>query len=231
MDARQKQILQIVVSEYIKRAFPISSGFLARRYNLGISPATVRNDLADLSSEGYLKKTYFSSGNIPTNKAYRFFVNSFMQARGGVLSSRRRDHLPIQEMMHSIEELVNFLVRKSELFSMVIDEDLEMALGGVSQLFSQPDFDSPESLKQLAVFMDNLLDRKKEIFETFCGTELGVFIGRENPLFAQQEELAWLVASCENFQNKQLIILLIGPTRMPYEKHVDFLSRLQKILA
>ncbi len=74
MDTRQKHILSILVDDYVKEAKPISSGFLVLRHHLDYSPATVRNELAELLDHGYLKKIYFSSGNVPTNKAYRLKV-------------------------------------------------------------------------------------------------------------------------------------------------------------
>ena len=76
---RQEDILSIAVREYIATAVPVGSNTIVRRYGLGVSPATVRNELAFLESEGYLMQTHASAGRIPTDKGYRYFVHRLME--------------------------------------------------------------------------------------------------------------------------------------------------------
>lgn len=70
------QILRAVVEDYIRQQEPIGSGALAAKHHLGVSPATIRNDMAALEDEGYLTQPHTSAGRIPTEKGYRYFVNS-----------------------------------------------------------------------------------------------------------------------------------------------------------
>nr|HPL29839.1 heat-inducible transcriptional repressor HrcA [Anaerolineae bacterium] len=79
LTARQEEILGIVAREYIATAVPVGSNTIVRRYNLGVSPATVRNELAFLEREGYLAQTHTSGGRMPTDKGYRYFVHRLMQ--------------------------------------------------------------------------------------------------------------------------------------------------------
>lgn len=76
---RQEEILGIVVREYIASAVPVGSNTIARQYGLGVSPATVRNELSFLEREGYLVQTHTSAGRIPSDKGYRYFVQRLMQ--------------------------------------------------------------------------------------------------------------------------------------------------------
>ncbi len=78
LDKRKKQILQAVVDEYINTAEPVSSGTLVKKYGLNYSSATVRNELAELESIGYLDKPHTSSGRIPSEKGYRFYVDELL---------------------------------------------------------------------------------------------------------------------------------------------------------
>lgn len=73
---RRMQILRAVVEDYIRQQEPIGSGALAAKHRLGVSPATIRNDMAALEDEGYLTQPHTSAGRIPTEKGYRYFVNS-----------------------------------------------------------------------------------------------------------------------------------------------------------
>ncbi|WP_236608253.1 heat-inducible transcriptional repressor HrcA [Dictyoglomus thermophilum] len=75
LDERKKIILKITVKDYIESAHPVSSRVLAKKYLLGWSPATIRNEMADLEEEGYLIQPHTSAGRIPSDRGYRFYVD------------------------------------------------------------------------------------------------------------------------------------------------------------
>src|SRR6185503_3274509 len=74
--SRREKILQAVVHLYIKSGKPVGSSTIVENYRLNLSPATIRNVLADLEKEGYLTHPHTSAGRIPTDKGYRFYVDS-----------------------------------------------------------------------------------------------------------------------------------------------------------
>ncbi|MEG6585812.1 heat-inducible transcriptional repressor HrcA [Dendrosporobacter sp. 1207_IL3150] len=78
LDDRKKKILQAIINDYVSTAEPIGSRTIARKYDLGISPATIRNEMADLELLGYIEQLHTSSGRIPSAKGYRFFVDSLL---------------------------------------------------------------------------------------------------------------------------------------------------------
>ena len=73
---RRDAVLKIIVSEYIATAVPVASEALLRHHSLGVSPATIRNDMASLEDEGYITRPYTSSGSVPLDKGYRFYVEN-----------------------------------------------------------------------------------------------------------------------------------------------------------
>jgi heat-inducible transcriptional repressor len=77
MDARHREILIAIIREYIDSAEPVGSRVLSRRHFPNLSPATIRNAMADLEDLGYLAQPHTSAGRVPTDKAYRFYVDSF----------------------------------------------------------------------------------------------------------------------------------------------------------
>jgi heat-inducible transcriptional repressor len=77
MDARHREVLIAVIREYIDSAEPVGSRVLTKRYFPSLSPATIRNVMSDLEDLGYLAQPHTSAGRIPTDKAYRFYVESF----------------------------------------------------------------------------------------------------------------------------------------------------------
>ena len=78
MDERKKKILQAIVESYIATAEPVGSRTIARMYDLGISPATIRNEMQDLELMGYLVQPHTSAGRIPSREGYRFYVDTLM---------------------------------------------------------------------------------------------------------------------------------------------------------
>ena len=78
LDERKQRILQAVIQDYISSAEPVGSRTLARKYDLGVSPATIRNEMADLEMLGYLEHIHTSSGRVPASKGYRLYVDSLL---------------------------------------------------------------------------------------------------------------------------------------------------------
>ena len=68
LSARKRNILQAVVTDYVKSAQPVGSRTVARRYKMGLSPATIRNEMADLEESGYLVQPHTSAGRVPSQK-------------------------------------------------------------------------------------------------------------------------------------------------------------------
>lgn len=81
LDPRKEKILQVVTDDYIESAEPVGSRTIARKHNLGLSPATIRNEMADLEESGYLKQPHTSAGRIPSHRGYRYYVNTLMEQK------------------------------------------------------------------------------------------------------------------------------------------------------
>lgn len=88
---RQKHILRYIVSDYVHDATPISSESLARNHHLGVSSATVRNEVAALEEQGYISRPHTSAGSVPEDKAYRLYVESFVSNRADRMPSKARE--------------------------------------------------------------------------------------------------------------------------------------------
>ncbi len=77
---REEEILRIVVNEHIPTAMPVGSETIARKYSLGVSPATIRNEMAHLEDKGYIAQPHPSAGRIPLEKGYRYYVETLMDS-------------------------------------------------------------------------------------------------------------------------------------------------------
>ena len=79
IDERKLRILQAIINDYINTAEPVGSRTIAKKYNLGISSATIRNEMADLEEMGFIEQLHSSSGRKPSDKGYRLYVDKLMQ--------------------------------------------------------------------------------------------------------------------------------------------------------
>jgi heat-inducible transcriptional repressor len=111
---RQQKILIAVICEYISTADPVGSRTIARKYDFGISPATIRNIMADLEDMGFLLQPHTSAGRIPTDKGFRFYVDRLESFRHSV---EEVEFLNIEEFLHGENELGNLMRKATELLS------------------------------------------------------------------------------------------------------------------
>lgn len=81
LNERGKSILKAIINSYIATAEPVGSRTVTKRYDLGISPATVRNIMADLEEMGFLAQPHTSSGRVPTDRAYRFYIDTLLEVK------------------------------------------------------------------------------------------------------------------------------------------------------
>ena len=106
---RKKKILAAVVEEYIRTAEPVGSKAIARRGELSCSPATIRNELAELVSLGYLEQPHTSAGRVPTPMGYRMYVNELMEKQKMSLEEteemNRRLNQKLQELDNTIRDV------------------------------------------------------------------------------------------------------------------------------
>ncbi len=111
LDDRKRRILQAIIDDYIDTAEPVGSRTVARKHELGLSSATIRNEMADLEEMGFLAQPHTSAGRIPSDKGYRFYVNELMRER--VISAEEAECIK-QALEIRINEM-NQLIRQASM--------------------------------------------------------------------------------------------------------------------
>ncbi len=101
---RQKLILALVVHEFARTAAPVGSRYLVENYNLDMSPATVRNELAALTEQGYLRQPHTSAGRVPTEEGYRYFVGRLLHETALPEATRRTISHQFYQTRHDVDQ-------------------------------------------------------------------------------------------------------------------------------
>ncbi len=128
LSERERKILEAVVRSYVETAEPAGSRALARRYDLGVSPATIRNTMADLEEEGYLSHPHTSAGRVPTDLAYRFFVDRLVQPEALTPEDRLRIE---EEILAGAGTLERMLRNAARALGLLVNE---LGVGSVPPL-------------------------------------------------------------------------------------------------
>lgn len=147
LSERERQVLEAVIETYVETAEPAGSRTIAKRFGMALSPATIRNTMSDLEEKGYLYHPHTSAGRVPTDLAYRVYVDSFMRLPP-VSSS---DSLQIREELAGERNAVDQILARAAQVLGVLTKELGVAVS--------PSFDDAvlERLELLQVSSERLL--------------------------------------------------------------------------
>ena len=116
LNARDREVLEAIITDYIQTAEPVGSRTVSKKHNIGLSPATIRNVMADLEEMGFLTQPHTSAGRVPTDRAFRFYVDSILAVRNLTLVDRDRIEMGFQDEKMDINESMK---RASSLLSLL----------------------------------------------------------------------------------------------------------------
>lgn len=225
---RRKQILKKIMDHYIKEAEPISSGALAKRDFPKLSSATLRNEMLDLTNEGFLFQPHTSAGKIPTENAFRFFLDNFVEEKE--LDKKSQNALlQIQKKGNSgrkrIKELAKELAEQSGEAIIISFSRDDYFYTGLSNLFAQPEFEDFSLVQDLSEVIDHLDRTMEDIFDEIKETK--ILIGEENPF----SNKCSIILAPLNQSKQKMIIGLLGPLRMDYNVNISLLRYIQGLLS
>jgi heat-inducible transcriptional repressor len=117
MTERDRKILQAIITDYIQTAQPVGSRIVSKKYKMDLSPATIRNVMADLEEMGLLTQPHTSAGRVPTDKAYRFYVDTILNMRR--LNPEEKDHIEKGLLLQEDPDINEVMKRASHLLSLL----------------------------------------------------------------------------------------------------------------
>lgn len=214
MTERQQQILSSIIEQYAEVASPVGSSLLAKAF--GVSSATIRAEMAELERLGFITQPHTSAGRIPTDKGYRFYVNTLNEAKESSPAVRAEraltarvssGGLPERTIRNAVDTLVELT---HNLGLATIGNQLYMS--GLSNLFGQPEFMQRGQVQQVAQLLDNL---EPWLREAAPNEPLSVYIGRENPI-GRTAGCSLIISKFHSPYSDQSYIGVLGPTRQSY---------------
>ena len=224
---RQRKILCQVVEEYAETASPVGSMMMAKLF--GVSPATIRSEMARLEALGLVAQPHTSAGRVPTDAGYRFYVNYISEAIDRPDDSERREskRRSLERGTHALQVRVNSQSRADAAIRRAVDVLVDLTgnlglatiggqlyLAGISRLFTQPEFMDTSRVQAVAKLLDNL---EPWLREAAPGEPLNIFIGQENPI-GRNSQVSLIISKFRSPFSDRSYIGVLGPTRQDYPK-------------
>jgi len=223
MTNRQKDILKAIVEQYAEVASPVGSNLLAKAFN--VSSATIRAEMAELERQGFIAQPHTSAGRIPTDKGYRFYVNSLSENKETQVDSRSQRALTARVQSggvpeHTIRRAVDTLVELTHNLGLATIGD-QLYMSGLSNLFGQPEFMHPEQVQEVARLLDNL---EPWLQEAAPNQPLSVYIGSENPI-GRGAGCSLIISRFRSPYSDNSYVGTLGPTRQSYRDVMTLVRR------
>lgn len=228
---RQKLILDTIVGEYIDSAQPVSSQLLERKYDFDVCPATIRNEMHKLTNSGFLYQPHTSSGRVPTDKGYRFFVDNLLE-KGisefkGVFKLEEMFQEEREDIFRFVTQISKFLATtSSSLAAIHLFEKDFFWKEGWEEILKEPEFEEKDFVFAFTKFLENF---EKNIRDFKVNSEIKIYIGGENP-FLKTKNFSIISTKCSFPDREEGIISLLGPKRMTYGKNISLISSIVRAL-
>ena len=232
---RKDRILAIVIGRYIKTVSPVGSQYITEEHNLDVSPATVRNILADLEEEGYLTHPHTSAGRMPTQQGYRYYVDHLMneiqlleEEKKKITQEYKRHARQLEDLVEKTSQVISDLTHYTSIVSIDDEDGNKTICKGTGYVVGYTE--NTDIVKMQAIL--KILEEKERIMELINRTlekKIEIYIGHEMAL-KDMESCSLAISHFEKDGMKGRIAVL-GPTRMQYDRVVSTLDYISQILS
>ncbi|HXZ34446.1 MAG TPA: heat-inducible transcriptional repressor HrcA [Thermodesulfobacteriota bacterium] len=161
---RDRKVLQAIIRDYIQTAQPVGSRIISKKYQMGLSPATIRNVMADLEEMGFLLQPHTSAGRVPTDRAYRFYVDTILNLRR--LTPEERAQIETSLIPEEVQDVNEIMKRASHLLSLLSRQTgVVLAPRFGSKIFKHIEFITMREKRILVIIVSQTGEVQNKIIE------------------------------------------------------------------
>lgn len=180
---RQIQILRAIIQEFVEAAEPVGSDTIDKKYNIGVSPATIRNEMVQLAEQGYLSKTHSSAGRAPTPVALKLYVNELMKEKelsvADEVSAKEKIWHCRKEIDELLEEMTKVLADRSHALGVSVLNQQRVFHSGYANLLSMPEFYDINVMRQVLQLVEEVKSLDDIFSHTVSENQVQVIYGQE----------------------------------------------------
>lgn len=228
---RQNAILMAVIKEFMDDANEVGSLSLVEKYNLGVSSATIRNEMVKLMSLGLLEKNHISSGRLPTDQALRLYVSKIIdrsslnplvsvEIRQGIFRDRFSKDIVIKSILRILAKETDSVV------FLILDDDVRYY--GLANILAYEEFQSIEKIKSvISILEDDVF--LKNMAQKYSSSGVSLLIGEESGVGTLQD-CAMAFTKIPFWNKSNSYVGVIGSKRMDYSKVIPALREVKNSL-
>lgn len=234
LTGRQIQILRAIVEKYMETAEPVGSDTIDKKFNFGVSPATIRNEMVYLSRQGYLRKPHSSAGRVPTSMAIKFYVRELMREKDLSVA----DEVSVKERIWSNRSQMNELCleaarviaeRTNSIGLVFVEEDNRLYHSGYAHILAFPEFSNIDVARTVLTLIEESRS-VQEIFESAHGEEpVHVVLGED--LGNQYLQPVSFVFTEVPSSHGPYSLSAIGPARIDYAYVIPMMKYFRGLLS
>lgn len=216
---RQRDLLKAIVEQYVKTGEPVGSEVIEKNYNLGVSPATIRNEMVKLTEMGYLKQPHTSAGRTPTSMGYRLYIGELMREKEMPLSAEVsiKENLWQQRYKEAklLREAVRGLSNRLQVLALAVDDEGELYYSGAANILDFPEFEDIDVTRFVLSLFDEF-PTLQQIIGRAAGTDpLHILFGDELGI-EHLQPTSFVFCKYHGRQEKEGIVGVIGPARLNF---------------
>lgn len=232
-EERKKQILRAIIKHFIETAEPVGSQTILISYKFSVSPATIRNDMAELEDEGMIYQPHTSAGRIPTARGYHEFLDKmedYEEARkkARLALSRLGEEYQVEKAREKIYDSVSLISRATKNVGFATVPNSRTIFLGLSNVLREPEFHDAMKASEVIEILENDNRFIKILNSLNIEAKPKIFIGEED-LFNQIKSCS-IIAARYNFGGFDGYIGILGPMRMQYAYNHAILEEIQCLI-
>jgi heat-inducible transcriptional repressor len=232
---RQTQILKAIVEEYIETAEPVASEQLEKKYNLGVSPATIRNEMAALTDEGLLRQPHTSAGRVPTSMALRFYIDNLMQEKQLSVAEEVSAKEKVWDSRFDFDRLMHqsslALAQTTKNLAIATTNQGDIYYAGVSNILDMPEFFDIDVTRTVLSLLDQQSRLNQLFFERTYGEDpVHIVFGSDLgwPFF---EPVGMAFTYFDAGRDRRGSLAVVGPCRLDFPKVIPTLRYFSKLIS
>ena len=230
---RQKNLLRAVIEKYIETAESIGSETIEKEASLGVSPATIRNEMVRLTSLGYLKQPHTSAGRIPTSMGMKFYVDQLMEEKTLSLKDEVAIKDELTEENEPFEKLIRHTTRvladQTHSLAIATDEQGSLYAAGMANILDMPEFYDIDITRSVLAMLDHAELIQQIIAQIRAEEQLRILFGEE--LGIPLLEPCGFVVTRYQMQNHRGVLGIVGPSRLNYQTVIPTIRYFSQLLS
>lgn len=233
LSERQKQLLKAIIEIYVKTGEPVASDAIEKNYDLGVSPATIRNEMVRLTDAGFLKQPHTSAGRTPTSLGFRLYISELMKEKEVPVVDEVNIRQQVMDVRSEFDTMVKTatraLAKKCRTLAISVNGD-DVYYAGAANILDLPEFYDIDVTRFVLSMFDEY-SILQQVLDKATGSEpLHIIFGEETD-FEYLRPTSFAFINFDNYLGTPGVIGVVGPDRLNFPVVLPYLKYVGNILA